>query len=332
MALFECPECKSKIERETGKCSYCGVDITICPKCDTVDVGEVGFCRICGTDLQKYRKAYRQTAKAEPIPVSDQIIGEFNESGENDLISCLRDIEIRNVLYRILGVLKAVVSVFFWTFLTIACVGVVVAAAVVPFLWEEQIEGTAKLLLSFLNVLAIGSGLPVLMTLFYRLLIKIPHSIIGTFIVGVCSRKYAFSRHATIMMFKNPSLAYGMDEAFSRAHTIYPFLVKGSKGRGASVVLDIFDYFFQLISPLMLAGVYVIYLIALALSRYLVGGMFFEDSISVLLFPVVIGGVCLAVGIVLVCILKAIFDIVVDNVNESLINKWADALYEEEKI
>ena len=59
MALFECPECKCKIERQTGRCSHCGVEITVCPKCDMVSVGETAFCRSCGYDLDKYYPQYK---------------------------------------------------------------------------------------------------------------------------------------------------------------------------------------------------------------------------------------------------------------------------------
>ena len=322
MTLFECPECKKTIERKTGKCEHCGLEITVCPKCDTVEVGKVAFCRSCGTDLGKYRS--KQESRKNKKDKGQSI------SENSDLISCLNYVEQRNAFYKIIGIFKSVISAFFWTFFTFACVCVVAAAFVAMFILEGKIDGGMNLTLLFVNAVAVFSGLPVIMLLLYSLLINIPHSIISSLIVGVCSRKYSFDRRATLNIFKNPSLAYGMEEAFGRAYTIYPFRVSGSKGRVSGVIIGIFDLIFKILTPVMLTFTYIVYIASLLLSGYMSGDILSADSLSALSLPVVIGGVVLVFGIIAVCVLGAIFDIAVDATHEDLINRWSDDLQREE--
>ena len=321
MALFECPECKSTIERETGKCSNCGAYITICPKCDAVDVGENDRCATCGAGLKKYRKKQQAVAARKAIY-------DYRASGVSDLISCLRDVEEKNTFFRLLSLLKSVVSFFFWVAFVITCVGVVVAAVMgtVAFFGSSEIF---VMLLGFMNLLVVCSGLPMLMIFLYQISVKLPYSVLGTLISGISAHKYEFNRHATLTLLRNPSLAYGIDDAFDRTYTIYPYLVGKSRGKILGILMDIVNYTFKILVPLLLLVVYLIYLAVLVVSVYVGGGTLYLIWEIVFAFPLIIGIVALALYIVFVYFAGSFIDIILDAIKKHLINRWASALYKE---
>ena len=184
MALIECPDCKNKIERETGKCTYCGAEITICPKCDSVEAGDVEFCRSCGEDLEKYRKKNKKRA---PIRVYED-----RPADECDLVRCLRHIEDNSAFYRVAKVLRSVLLIFFWLNFVSVCalllVGafMVMAVYVTSFSFDiESYESVLMAILLFVNVIAAGSILPILMSFGYQAGINIPFDFIETLISGI---------------------------------------------------------------------------------------------------------------------------------------------------
>ena len=245
MALFECPECKCKIERQTGKCSHCGVEITVCPKCDMVSVGETAFCRGCGYDLDRYRKKLKTRAAKGLV--------ENRPLGEVDLISCLRETEEKNVFYRILAILNIVISVLFWCVFAVAIVGGIALSVIGTITYGESIgdDDMLRIILHFVNMLATVSGVPMLMVLLYQAIIRIPYGIIGSLITGICAHKYTFNRNTTMVLFENPSLAYGVDDAYNRAYTFYPFIIGKSKGKISVIILDLIAYAVKLIYPIL---------------------------------------------------------------------------------
>ena len=323
MALFECPECKSKIERQTGKCSHCGVELTICPKCDMVSVGETAFCRSCGYDLDKYRKKLKARAAK----------GLFDNrpSGETDLVSCLRDTEEKNVLFKILTIIKIVISVIFWCAFAVAIVGGIAISVFGTVTFGQNLgdDNMLRVILHLINAMAAMSGIPVFMVLAYNAIIRIPYGIIGSLIMGICAHKYSFNRNITMLLFENPSLAYGVDDAYNRAFTFYPYIIGKSKGKISVVVLDVIAYALKLIYPALFLVSHFIFLASIGLSSAVVGGMFYADQTSVLLFPVVIGGILLIVYLVFVFVAQMIIDLIIDSIKKGIVKKWMGAIYAE---
>lgn len=310
MEPFDRPECGSDIEKEAVTNDDRGAETTACPECDTVGGDEPS--KNCG----------------ERSEAAHKTVYDYRTSGVSDLISCLRDIEEKNTFFRLLRLLRSVVSFFFWVTFAIVCAGAAVATIMgtISFFGASEI---LVMLLGFINIFVICSGLPMLMIFLYRITVKIPYSVLGTLISGIGAHKYKFNRHATLTLLRNPSLAYGIDDAFDRTYTIYPYLIGKSRGKILGILMDIVNYAFKILVPLLLLVVYVIYLAIFAVSVYIGGGTLYLIWDIVFAFPLIIGIIALVLYIVFVSVAGSFIDIIFDAIKRHLVNRWASALYKE---
>lgn len=321
MAYLECPECKNKLAPTDVKCGVCGAEVSVCPKCNAVEAGSPDICKNCGADLERLK----QKSTKKPPRRLKGMIGE-RPVEECDLVRCIRDVEDTNAFYMVLKVLRSVTLVFFWIISTFVCISVFAAAFVAAIVYGvsqsasfEVANEVFSVVMVFFNVLAVGSVLPILLFLFYRACIYIPFDFFGTLISGICARKYAFGRDVTVSVFKDPSLVMGIDDAYARALTIYPFLIGKSRGKVGGILLDLAVYAYKLAVPLLLIFVYGGYILTVVasviLSRFIIG-------FPVLPISLLVGVLALLVLLILTFAVRTILDIVSNSVREYFIGKW----------